>query len=1274
MPASLSLPSNEEEFEILCLKLLRVRWKRPQLQQYGKRGEGQDGVDLIDTSGETPLFAAQCKRHEPHKTIPPQEIEDEVAKAILFRPVLNHYTILTTARVSAQAHKKVIAINRRHQQAGLFKVELLHWREIEQLLQEFPDVRDEIYGGISASQLARVEQGISDLGVAIKSVKEPQPPQSNPSDEAQLDEAKSYLEQHEYQLARLILQRLRKQRWDLLVPRQRFRLMSNLGAVALREMQPEEAARCFLEAKVFQPEDEKALTNEALAYFLRGDYVEAHRLAAALRQKYPDAAQVVSIWIQSAPEQATHADLATGLPEHLLTDSAIAVALATRALPRLDFAYAESILRNIRTGRQKWAIVPALRAKSILGSEFQQNLTAGGSSTYEQRRERLREAETLLTEAIQFANDEKEPRAAADAFLDRSFVRSLLILPVEAHADIEEAYKLAPDDPSVMSALAESKRARGDLEGAIILVRKALLPGSRADFEYQLAAVLRARGKSGDYREAADLLTRLSKQAQLPPTGRDHACILAMDCLCRDERFEEAQQFLDSMPAGLLSPSSLHTIQARLHLSRNDIPKANTEASSALAEVTSSTTRDELEYLAALLNDLGRHSDSLPIWQKVVRPGELGTDPKRLLNTASRLRRYDIVLDICDRLRKAGMYDEDLLQYEVHVLEQFDPVAAIPLLQEWLATHPDDLAAQLHLSTIALRIGRNELVRSDLHSMPSPRTVAPFLGAVAVQILKTQGKPNEALQYAYELLRLNFLDPVAHRAYQFVLLPFGPMPTIGDHETVQTDSAVTILEDGSGEERIFVIEPIPSDGRRFQDELPATTALAQELMGKRTGDSVVLASGSLARRTGKITKVLNKYVSRYQDSMSNWQIRFPDEPGIESVAILKQPDESPDLSMLLASIDRRQEGAQRAKEIYYTKPVPIHMFADQFGRNAFQGICMMATEEGFTVDCTIGSREQIAEGLQNLRIANEIVLEMTAIGTLALLNIESVLKNLGTQVVVSQATINELAEMIARDEMETGEGGFVSRQGDQPVYHRRDPQEHQNHIKRLKALLDTIRSCARVIPAREAIALEPERRELLDSAFGRYGTEAILLAAQPGRVLWTDDNRMAAHARTEHGVHRVWTQLLLQRCLEAGTISQEDFSRASAKLVGFEYGFTSVNPNILMSASRIAEGEPSRWPLKQAVAQFASEFIDLALLVRIALFFVVEVYREPIDVEKRDSIFTAIMDSLAQKSGGDVALKSLTGKLAELFGLNAVGAQQAEECLRRWLASRDLAA
>ena len=69
--------------------------------------------------------------------------------------------------------------------------------------------------------------------------------------------------------------------------------------------------------------------------------------------------------------------------------------------------------------------------------------------------------------------------------------------------------------------------------------------------------------------------------------------------------------------------------------------------------------------------------------------------------------------------------------------------------------------------------------------------------------------------------------------------------------------------------------------------------------------------------------------------------------------------------------------------------------------------------------------------------------------------------------------------------------------------------------------------------------------------------------------------------------------MILQHCLETGKITQEDFSRASAKLIGFEYAFTSLNPDALVSAAHIAEWDVRQWPLKQAIDQFASDSVDL---------------------------------------------------------------------------------
>jgi len=111
-----------------------------------------------------------------------------------------------------------------------------------------------------------------------------------------------------------------------------------------------------------------------------------------------------------------------------------------------------------------------------------------------------------------------------------------------------------------------------------------------------------------------------------------------------------------------------------------------------------------------------------------------------------------------------------------------------------------------------------------------------------------------------------------------------------------------------------------------------------------------------------------------------------------------------------------------------------------------------------------------------------------------------------------------------------------------------------------------------------------------------------------------------------------------------------------------------------MSASRIAEWRPQHWPLKQAIAHFASEFVDLIVLLRLAVFFVIQIYSQPLPVETRDPLFTAILDSLAVKPGAVAAIRLLQVNLSELFGPNEIGAQQSSECLRRWLDSHSLSA
>jgi hypothetical protein len=140
------------------------------LQIFGKRGERQFGVDILDLSGETPLYAAQCKLKEEHKSLPPSDIQTEVAEAKKFIPPLGKYAILTTGKISTQSQKKVREINQAHKTAGLFEVELLTWDRLCALLQHYREVQEQFYGDIGIERAKRMEVQLLSIKDGVESL------------------------------------------------------------------------------------------------------------------------------------------------------------------------------------------------------------------------------------------------------------------------------------------------------------------------------------------------------------------------------------------------------------------------------------------------------------------------------------------------------------------------------------------------------------------------------------------------------------------------------------------------------------------------------------------------------------------------------------------------------------------------------------------------------------------------------------------------------------------------------------------------------------------------------------------------------------------------------------------------------------------------------------------------------------------------------------------------------------------------------------------------
>lgn len=316
-------PKNEDAFEEFCLVLLREHWSLPTLERYGHRGERQDGVDLLDTGGGSPLRAVQCKHHESTKTLPPRELEAEVAKARDFPERIDEFFILTTAKKSALAQRKIRTINKEHAATGLFVVQLLTWDDIERIIDSSPAGQE--FVGVQAPRTMRML-----LRNELQPVHDLVRTQGDDLHGAELDEAKKHLDEGQVQLAVLLLGKLRKKSWDQMSVRHRSKWCALLADAELRKGNHQEAARLLIEAKSYQPDDDEMIANEVMGYELLGNRERAFELAEAAVKVRPHSASIYAGALRTAPSRADFSRLFESLPEQLKDHPGVWVAAATR--------------------------------------------------------------------------------------------------------------------------------------------------------------------------------------------------------------------------------------------------------------------------------------------------------------------------------------------------------------------------------------------------------------------------------------------------------------------------------------------------------------------------------------------------------------------------------------------------------------------------------------------------------------------------------------------------------------------------------------------------------------------------------------------------------------------------------------------------------------------------------------------------------------------------------------------------------------------------------
>src|SRR5262249_24252208 len=111
-----------------------------------------------------------------------------------------------------------------------------------------------------------------------------------------------------------LLTDLRKKRWDRMSPRERYRVVANLGHALEQKGELKKAAQFYLEEKQHQQEDEKARTFEAIAYYHLDEKANAYALTEEILKDHPNCSIAVAVRIRTAPPDVSFDALDQAIP------------------------------------------------------------------------------------------------------------------------------------------------------------------------------------------------------------------------------------------------------------------------------------------------------------------------------------------------------------------------------------------------------------------------------------------------------------------------------------------------------------------------------------------------------------------------------------------------------------------------------------------------------------------------------------------------------------------------------------------------------------------------------------------------------------------------------------------------------------------------------------------------------------------------------------------------------------------------------------------------
>lgn len=352
--------------------------------------------------------------------------------------------------------------------------------------------------------------------------------------------------------------------------------------------------------------------------------------------------------------------------------------------------------------------------------------------------------------------------------------------------------------------------------------------------------------------------------------------------------------------------------------------------------------------------------------------------------------------------------------------------------------------------------------------------------------------------------------------------------------------------------------------------------------------------------------------------------------------------------------------------MYIEKSIPIGMFANLIQKNIIEVIEYAMGNEKLGVRCCCGTAKEREAAISLLAGKPKIIIDLLSLIVLHRLGLADKVVAAFGKLGMARSTLEELLAFREEKRLHEKDGILrVDSQDGELVGHQISSEQVKKQVEEVGAILEWVKRNCDLLPVQEALGINTKIKNEFDRILGKSFVDSILLAKQPGCLLYSDDASLREMAYALYGFEGIWTQALLMYCQHEGALEKEGYNSATIKLTCSNFKFISIDADILDEAYKMS-GYHFDKELKYMISKLTESHVSIDTMIRVSVEFVFKILRRTIRPHQYDVIIFALMDYMAKGRSTLGILRMLLAEVEKQNPFNTKLRQEALGIIKKW--------